>query len=316
MMKKINKKYFLCAALALAVMAVSAFVFWDNIGAAYRAATKKADKNGIYKVDDYYAEALGEVNEKSVSGFCKKLNGIKAEYLTDKNKVFYAIVPDKGFYLQNSGYPTTDYAKMFSLTQKGLEGFTQIELTDKLSLSDYYKTDSHWRQEKLGEVVTTIGSAMGFSVDISAFTQNSSEDFIGSFAKSIVGKAPKESLVYLTDATTDAATADNYQQPDFHKIYDVSRLDSKLPYDVFLSGATPVVTITNPLAQTEKSLVVFRDSYASSLAPLLLGGYKTVTLIDLRYMSAPLIKDFISFDNQDVLFLYSTWVINNSAVLR
>lgn len=99
-------------------------------------------------------------------------------------------------------------------------------------------------------------------------------------------------------------------------VYDTEKLDSDIPYDVFLSGATPVVTVTNPEAATDRELVIFRDTFSSSLAPLLCGEYAKIILLDLRYMVSGLIPQFVTFDNQDVLFLYSVEIINNSAMLR
>lgn len=316
MMTKNRKIVFVSLALTLAVLAVSAFAFWDEIGSAYRSLTKQPDKHGVYRVDDYYMEYAGAYSEKSAAGFVKKLNSIKSTYLTADNRTFYAIVPDKAYYAQDAGYPVFDYASMQSAVRAGLTEFTEIDLFPVLSLTDYYKTDIHWRQDKLAPTVMALGDTMGFAVDAQAFTAQTQEGFVGSYAKSITGKAPADTLVYLTSPVTDAANVENYQYPDFHAVYDTARLASKLPYDVFLSGASPVITIENPLATSEQSLIIFRDSFASSLAPLLLPAYKSITLIDLRYMATPLLRDFVAFDKQDVLFLYSVPVVNSSAMLR
>ena len=117
-------------------------------------------------------------------------------------------------------------------------------------------------------------------------------------------------------AVPQAAVTDNYQTPNVTTVYDTEKLDSDIPYDVFLSGATPVVTVTNPEAATDRELVIFRDTFSSSLAPLLCGEYAKIILLDLRYMVSGLIPQFVTFDNQDVLFLYSVEIINNSAMLR
>ena len=87
-------------------------------------------------------------------------------------------------------------------------------------------------------------------------------------------------------------------------------------YDVFLSGAAALLTVENPLAQTERELILFRDSFGSSLAPLLLSGYRRVTLVDLRYIASSELEKYIDFDDQDVLFLYSTQILNSGAMLR
>ena len=66
----------------------------------------------------------------------------------------------------------------------------------------------------------------------------------------------------------------------------------------------------------EKELVIFRDSFASALAPLLAEGYAKITLADIRYISPALLGQYLSFDKQDVLFLYSTSVLNHSETLK
>jgi len=40
------------------------------------------------------------------------------------------------------------------------------------------------------------------------------------------------------------------------------------------------------------------------------------TLIDLRYINMNLVNNYITFNNQDVLFLYSTLIVNNSFILK
>ena len=79
---------------------------------------------------------------------------------------------------------------------------------------------------------------------------------------------------------------------------------------MFLSGATPLITIENPQSNSNKELLLFRDSFGSSLAPLLAYNYSKITLIDLRYISEKLLDEYIDFKNQDVLFIYNTLVLN------
>ena len=74
-----------------------------------------------------------------------------------------------------------------------------------------------------------------------------------------------------------------------------------------------LLTVDNPNARTDRELVIFRDSFGSSLAPLLLEGYSRVTLVDIRYLSP---SQLLTFDRQDVWFLYSTSVLNNSSTLK
>ncbi len=89
------------------------------------------------------------------------------------------------------------------------------------------------------------------------------------------------------------------------------------PYEMLLSGSLSLVTLNNLKAQEDKKLIVFRDSFGSSIAPLLISGYSQITLVDIRYIQPDYLGQFVHFDNCDVLFLYSsTLVLNNSETLK
>ena len=99
-------------------------------------------------------------------------------------------------------------------------------------------------------------------------------------------------------------------------MYDMDAATGRDPYEMYLYGPLSLVTITNPNADTGKELIIFRDSFGSSIAPLLATGYSNVTMVDIRYISPEILGNFIEFDNQDVLFLYSTSVLNNSETIK
>lgn len=76
----------------------------------------------------------------------------------------------------------------------------------------------------------------------------------------------------------------------------------------------PLIEIQNQNAETKKELLIFRDSFGSSLAPLLIENYKKITLIDLRYISSDILDNYIIFNDQDVLFIYSTLILNQNVL--
>lgn len=108
----------------------------------------------------------------------------------------------------------------------------------------------------------------------------------------------------------------HYEDGRYTSIYDIEKRDSRDLYDIYLSGAAALQRIEVPGATTDRELVVFRDSFGSSVVPLLVQGYGAVTLVDLRYVSSDLLGQFLHFHDQDVLFLYSTLVINASGALK
>jgi hypothetical protein len=119
---------------------------------------------------------------------------------------------------------------------------------------------------------------------------------------------------------TDGATVDNYQdtyaKEKFTAVYNEAKFTSKTPYDIFLSGATPLTTIKNPANSSGRRLIMFRDSYGSSIAPLFIEAYSEIVLVDLRYMSSSLLPQFVNFENAEVLFLLSDSIVNNSNLLK
>ena len=112
--------------------------------------------------------------------------------------------------------------------------------------------------------------------------------------------------VIVTDLTTNQKL----------NVYNLEKLQSLDKYDIYLNGAMPLIKIENPQSQSEKSLIIFRDSYTSSLAPLLSSGYKSIILVDTRYISPKILGNYINFTNQDILFLYGVIMLNNSYAIR
>ena len=88
---------------------------------------------------------------------------------------------------------------------------------------------------------------------------------------------------------------------------------------MYLHGSAAYLTITNPNATTNRELVIFRDSFGSSITPLLAQGYSEVVMLDLRYIMSqalPMMNSFIQFENADVLFLYSSLVLNDALSMK
>ena len=313
MMNK-RKKILLAAVSAAAVM-VLVFLAWNPAKQLYRQLNHLPDENGMYAVQGQWFEAMPDLDEDSVLSFANRLNAYISQSLTPENQVYYGAIPDKSWYVPDSGWPTLDHSRLAEILRENIQGAAEIDLTPALSLEDYYQTDRHWRQERLQGVLDTLGDAMGFSVKLSDFTENTITPFHGSFEKKLKNP-PEEPFVYLTGGALDSVSISSYQYPELQEVYDLSKLESENTYDVFLGGISPIVTLTNPNAESQRELVIFGDSYSSSLAPLLCGEYRTVTIVDLRFIFSSLLPDLLTFTNQDVLFLYSDWILNNSAMLR
>ena len=128
-----NKKLLRAAALTAACVAVAGVVLWRPAMALWRQLTHTPNADGMYQVDGWWAEDLGETDVRSAGNFAAKLQSLREQYLTDQNRVFWAIVPDKGYYLQDEGWTDTDYALLFETAAQGLDGWQQIDLTGTLT---------------------------------------------------------------------------------------------------------------------------------------------------------------------------------------
>lgn len=81
-------------------------------------------------------------------------------------------------------------------------------------------------------------------------------------------------------------------------------------------GASAFIEIFNNSNSEGKELIIFRGSFVSSIAPLLLEYYSKITIVDNRYIRSDYFLGKLDFNNHDIIFMYSTLLINNSSVLK
>lgn len=275
----------------------------------------KKESNGYYMAGDYVAKLDYPLHDDSVSHALEVMKNIYETYLNkEKQSIYVSVVPDKGYFMvKGHGYPSMDYEALFQMVKKETPYAVYLSIADKLSLDSYYKTDTHWRQEKLLEVADFIRKSMGNAEPIKQFqVKQTSDSFYGVYAGQSGYSVKPESLNYCTNEWLEACTISNLENKSDTNIYNLEKVNGRDPYDIFLSGATPLITIDNPNGKEDKELVVFRDSFGSSLIPLIVQDYKKVTLIDVRYMKASQIGNYVKFDKQDILFLYSSLLLQSS----
>lgn len=278
------------------------------------------DNNGIYVSHGYAAKQEYPLNEGSVDHALDRFNKVYESYLEPHgSKVWMALVPDKGYYLaEQSGHLALDYAAMDAMLREGMPWAEHIDLTGTLTLEDYYRTDTHWRQEALPETADAVCEALG----VTPFRTEEltlvplERPFYGVYYGQAALPMEPETMYILESDILSGCTVYDHETGKYGSIYDLTAMENRDQYDVFLSGAKSLLTIENPNAASDRELIVFRDSFGSSLVPLLVKDYKTVTLVDIRYVQQGMLDRFLDFHGQDVLFLYSTLVLNNSSTIK
>ncbi len=274
----------------------------------------KLDNNGIYLKDNYIFKMEKTTNLKSITNFTLKINQI-IEMLKQENKLYYAIIPDKNYYLNDELFVKLDYDLLYNTVKANL-AINYIEINDLLDLNDYYETDTHWKQENIIAVAKRLADNMGFVLSDAEFVKMTDPNFYGVYSGQYAVNRKPETITYLQNKYTASAMVKYYDNKNFNSVYTFDKLASFDKYEVFLAGASSFIEIVNPDCKNSKELVIFRDSFASSITPLLIGSYEKITLIDTRYIAPELLSNLIEFTNQDILFLYSTLIINNSGTLK
>lgn len=279
---------------------------------------RQKDNNGIYLAEGVAVKQEYPLNQPSVDHFLMRMNALRDSYLTD-SRVFLALVPDKGYYLaEEAGQLSLDYGALEQLLEAGMPWAEKIDLTQALDAEDYYRTDTHWRQEKILPGAELLCEALGVTTPkLEDFTQTALErPFYGVYYGQAALPMEPDTIILMESPLISDCTVYDFETGKTGSVYDRNKLDSRDLYDVYLSGARSLLTIENPNGPADKELIVFRDSFGSSMIPLLLQGYGKVTVIDTRYVRSDVLEQFVDFHGQDVLLLYSTLVVNNSATLK
>lgn len=267
------------------------------------------DNNKLFEKDGAIYKMEYPLNETNIEKTAAKINLVYNKYLKDMN-VYYAIIPDKNYYLENDDHLKFDYDKLKQIMETELTNLKYIDIWDNLKLEDYYKTDIHWKQENLQDVVKTIRANMNLEQIESNYQIIDVGNFYGTYYGQMPGKFEPDKMYIVTNDTLNSCITYDYETKQTGKIYDTKTSQDK--YDIYVSGATPIISIENKNATNDKELLLFRDSFGSSISPLLVENYSKITLIDLRYISSQILNQFIEFTNQDVLFLYSIVVLNQN----
>ncbi len=275
--------------------------------------------NGLYLEQGHLSALEAELRPAMLAHAGERLTHIYESYLADTGSdIYFAIVPDKHYFLAEAGpYPSLDYEALAAELQGRTDFAAYIDLWPALSVDDYYHTDSHWRQEALLPAAERLAEAMGLRLAADYETVTLETPFYGVYAGQSALPVAADELSYLTNDRLENCRVTSYSSGVGEPIplYDLAAAEGRDPYELFLGGAEALVVIENPAAATDRELLLFRDSFGSSLAPLLAEAYAKITLVDIRYVRSDYLASFIDFHGQDVLFLYSTTLLNDSLAL-
>lgn len=296
--------------------------FFRNIKANFQLnVLQLKENNGLAIENGYIVKIEQDFVDKNVDYSIGKLQAYYEQFVKDNGgKHYISLIPDKNYFLgKDYGYPAPDYESLTNKVTEALPNMEYIDIFGELKLEDYYLTDTHWSQDKILGVADKLAGSMGVADKLSGeYKENVLEGFKGVYYGQSALKPATENLVYLTNDILDSCTVFDYERNTTGKIYDLEKFNGTDGYDVFLSGTKPLLRIDNPNSDSGKKLVIFRDSYGSSITPLLAEAYDTIYIVDIRYIDAGMLgfydkMNMVDFEGADVLFLYSALILNSNS---
>ena len=110
-----------------------------------------------------------------------------------------------------------------------------------------------------------------------------------------------------------------YDDTDEHSssMYEFSYLEKKDKYSFFLNNLHSLLTIENKNIDSDKELVVVKDSYANCMVPFLANHYKKIYVIDPRNYN-DVISDFVNAHEKvtDVFVLYNVSTLDTDVGVK
>jgi hypothetical protein len=294
---------------------------------------RHSDRGGLYTYRLDGRSGIGRfemLDEEQYRRSAARIRSMLPLFTEGDFNLHFAIIPDKSFYGSNSNRRSMTICpfRAAEILTEELPSINFIDLTDSLTLHDFYRTDLHWNQTRLRGVLNTLSQSMGFAMPPETPIATI-DDFFGVYYGQLaipmrpdvmeVHRAQGLRVRYLNERQSALTMSPVFE---VGTVYDLEAFRGVDPYSIFLRGPQPVLWIDNLTEGREptgRNLYVFRDSFASSIAPLLAlsGEYDSVVLIDLRYLDGRLADTFVDFaEGSDVLFLYSTQILNNSTMFR
>lgn len=277
----------------------------------------RGDNNGFYKHGDFIAKVSDSINEKNVGHVTSILNAVYDKVLSKGgHDISISVIPDKNHYVYaESGRIGLDFKKLEELFYGKLtfaDKANKVDVESLLEIEDYYYTDTHWRQEKIEDVAKALVESFGEEYVHGDYKTVTLEGFKGVYAGQSALPCKSEQLHYLTNETLENCKVQIVGDKNEKEIYFLDEFEGLDPYNVFLGGPQGIIVIDNPANTSGKELFIFRDSFGSSLTPLLVESYSKVTVLDLRNFNTELLASgLIEFtDGSDVLVILSSLALN------
>lgn len=268
------------------------------------------EAGGVYLcADDYLMEPPAAPDEEALKRNLDAINAFAARH--ENLQLCMSVVPNAACVMAEklpANAPVRDQRQDIQDIAARVQGVSFLNVTDALAQhadeAIYYRTDHHW---------TSLGAYYAFS-DMAAGLgiEQPSEEYdvfpvTDSFEGTLASKSGCHAVTDVIELYVPKTDIEYYVTVDGKRtatMYDREKLEEKDQYAVFLGGNDARVDITTT-AETGRTLLIFKDSYANCFLQFLLPYYDRIILLDARYYYGDADSVISREGVTDVLFLYN-----------
>lgn len=301
--------------------------FWISLKTSSEIILRKDVINGIYIADDNYL--IGDypepVNTEKNKDILKRFN---ASLLSKNEKlnVRLMLVPTS-ITINSDMLPKGTLNANQLVTINEITSHAGIETVDVYNIlmehkdqQLFYRTDHHWTTLGAYYAYLEYCENLGFTpVSLSDLEANTvTSDFHGTYSSKVnrLGEKGDEIVIYTNPL--DKLTV-NYTDSDeiTDSLYELSYIDKKDKYSLFLNNLHTLIEISNDNAETDRVLMLVKDSYANSIVPFLVRHYKKIYVFDTRYYKygpSAFVEEHPEIT--DVLILYNLGTMDTDTGIR
>lgn len=292
---------------------------WISIKTMAERAMLKQDINSVYFAKDGYLiekHSSNEVSEEQAVKNRERLIEFVNKYAAKLgfNRVNVMLVPTASEILTDklplfaTGYNQDAYInKVIDSISQG----TFIDVRDLLNKHKdeyiYYRTDHHWTALGAFYAYEAWAKHVGFnplSAEEFDITIGSNEFFGTLHSKVNVNIKPDDIYLYKMKEDMDYQLLYNLSNSS-DTLYDLSKLDGKDKYSVYMGGNNAVVEVQTNNTNGRRLLVI-KDSFAHSFVPFVVNHFEKTYMIDFRYFNGGIEAYMEENEITDVLVLYNT----------
>ncbi|WIV21299.1 DHHW family protein [Paenibacillus polygoni] len=185
----------------------------------------------------------------------------------------------------------------------------------------YFRTDHHWTTRGAYYGYQAFANSIGLSPTPEAALEAKpfSDAFYGTFyTKANQRDITPDRLELLETSLPEYEVCIEGQSACENSFYDMKAQNERDKYKVFFGGNFPLVTIHIPHEEGNKdrSIIVFKDSYANAMVPFLAQHYSTIHMIDMRYFRMNVDEYLQEHHYDDMLLLYSVATIAQEDIFK